>query len=189
MNLIKCFSTVFALSLITFFSPYSFAKDLRHLDESVSGLILHSPTSIQKKFGDSAWSQVKASKLPGGTASFFSKDKKQKLTMVFHPGGVKNSFSEFIVEYFKGNKAGKALEQTAFITSKGIYLGISDKELIGKLGSPSKKESIPGGSMFTYALSDMNHRFLKKHKMPSYYGKYTFADGKLIKFAFGFEYP
>ena len=188
-HLIKIFLVIIPLSLIVLFYFNSSSESLEYMEESVSGFVLHSPDSIQKKIGDSAWSQVKASKMLGGTASFLSKNRKQKLTMVFHPGNVKNSFSEFRVEYANEHMTDQVLETAEFKTPKGIQLGISRKKLIKQLGSPLKKESKSERSIFIYTLSDTKHPFLKKHNMPSYYGKYTFKDEKLIKFSFGFENP
>ena len=93
-HLVKFVFVVIPLSLIVFFYFNSFSENMDYMEESVSGFVLHSPASVQNKVGDSAWAQVQSFAPSNGKAMFSTKDRSQKLTLVFHPGGVKNSFSE-----------------------------------------------------------------------------------------------
>jgi len=127
---------------------------------------------------------------PFYNTSVFSSDKKQRLTLYFHPGSIRKEFSEFKVEY------ANQVEQNAittndsiFETESGIKLGmsISDLRLIkGDLHGVTNNEM----TVLHYKIDDFeNSDFLKKYNMPVYYAEYIFMNGYLIKFSFGFEYP
>lgn len=177
------------LTLSIFLSFCTFIKSPQYIEKGLNDLKFHSPKSSQKKFGDLAWTQVISSSPPGGKAYFASIDKKQKLTLIFHPGGSKNSFSELSVEYTKESENLTPLKQNTFISSKGIQLGLSLNQLVHKLGKPTKKVSHSNKTVLSYQLLDQGHPILKKHNMPAYYGEYTFKDKILIKFSFGFTSP
>jgi hypothetical protein len=123
-------------------------------------------------------------------SSIISKDKKQRLTFYFHPGGVKKEFSEFQVEYAKQIKRDDCIgTDEEFVSESNIKLGISIGDLRAIKGEPDSITN-KGTSTFYYRLDDMkSSKFLQRYNMPVYYANYEFKDGYLIRFRFGFEYP
>lgn len=119
-----------------------------------------------------------------------SKDRRQRLKVIFHPGGSKNKFSEFEISY--NDKADEDLwivEDDEFITENNIKLGITVGGLRSIKGEP---DSVINGSTVTFRYEiDQGDRseFLIKYNMPLYYSDYEFQNGYLIRFKFGFEYP
>lgn len=122
--------------------------------------------------------------------SILSSDKKQLMTLYFHPGSVVNEFSEFKVSYNNGsNQKSKAWKEKEFETENGIKLGITIGDLKSIKGDPDRvtKKEI---TCFHYTIADFeDSEFLKRYGYPSYYADYKFKDGYLIEFRFGFEYP
>ncbi len=120
-----------------------------------------------------------------------SSDKSQQLTVIFHPGSVKNEFSEFIVQYAEegGRKNYPEVSAPEFITESGVKLGMTQGALKALKGEPDTVivEELP---TLQYVIDDYeNSPFLEAFAMPLYYAHYTFKEGYLIKFQFGFEYP
>ena len=127
---------------------------------------------------------------PFYNCSVYSTDKKQRLTVYFHPGGMEKEFSEFKVDYVKNpSKNNFVTTDKEFITESKVKLGITTGDLKAIKGEPdniSKNETIK----FYYRIDDYeNSDFLKKYNYPSYYSEYEFENGYLIEFRFGFKYP
>jgi hypothetical protein len=185
----KIYKLNFAL-FILLFSSLGLTKKLEpFLDEQVSGILIHSPTSVEKVLGDKAWKQVKSQVSPQSKAQFLNKNGQQKITLVFHPGGEKNSFSEILVEKVKNKENLESIAIDDFISSKKIKLGVNESEVLAKLGKAHKFSKMMKKRILIYTLTDPDHPFLKKHKMPAYRAQYEFLQGELIKYSFGFEYP
>lgn len=129
------------------------------------------------------------------THLFYSSDQKQRLCLRVHAGDFKNQVSIFSVTYSnhpKGNV--RKIYSEVFETEKGIKLGLSEKQIVQKLGNSYSLESKAnnGNRTIYYTIeypNDSKTKILKTNNMPAYYAKYTFKDDKLIFYEFGFEYP
>jgi hypothetical protein len=122
--------------------------------------------------------------------SVFSKDRKQRFRLIFHPGGSSNEFYEFEVSYdFSNCRECIVADENEFMTESEVKLGITVGELKSLKGDPYH---LLTGSLdvLQYELNDFeNSHFLQKYGYPKYYADYYFDNGYLVKFKFGFEYP
>lgn len=123
-------------------------------------------------------------------ASVLSSDKKQKLTVYFHPGGVSKEFAEFQITYSnKSDSVTQVTTDSGFLTESNIHLGITIDELVEIKGEPNSI-SYKQDTIYHYKLDDFKSSdFLKRYNMPVYYADYIFRDGNLVEFKFGFWYP
>jgi len=72
-------------------------------------------------------------------------------------------------------------EVSAFTTGKGIRLGMTQKEVVGRLGSPLRKEKNDVGALvLTYAADYPLGSGDQQQKGHLYTGRYSFARGRLI---------
>ncbi len=94
-----------------------------------------------------------------------SSDKKQRLTVFFHPGGVVKEFSEFKVTYNNGNESNlKIVPDKEFETENKIKLGITIGDLKSIKGEPYRISD--NSTLFQYKIIDFeNSEFLKKYKL------------------------
>jgi len=125
-------------------------------------------------------------------ATVLSKDKKQKLTVYFHPGSVDKEFSEFKIEYNNERliNNGTIVSDYEFVTENKIKLGISVGDLKSIKGEPDSLKTNGERIIYQYRVDDFHFSsFLKKYNMPIYYADYLFSNGYLTEFKFGFEYP
>lgn len=124
--------------------------------------------------------------------TILSEDKKQKLTIYFHPGSAQKEFSAFKIEYKGDHPVGKVtiVKGDKFQTESGIELGISVGDLKAIKGEPDTVTTIGERLNYHYQIDDFkNSLFLKRYNMPLYYADYFFTNGYLTEFKFGFEYP
>ena len=118
-----------------------------------------------------------------------TRDGRQELKLFSHYGDVADSYNEMEVAPAAASKAPR-LPFDAFATERGVELGLREKALIALLGSCFKRDrGKDGASVIKYEITDERHPLLKRANMPSYYAHYTFRAGRLVRFAFGFEYP
>lgn len=125
---------------------------------------------------------------------FYSKYKKEILTLNQHPGDGRNDISIFKVEISnKKEKNYKVLNIETFESEKGIKLGVSKEFVKNKLGKCCKEILNSNNQIdLLYRIeqpNDSGTKLLKKYNMPVYFASYKFLNDKLIEFEFGFEYP
>ncbi len=157
-------------------------------DTTVGEIRLINSINIDEYLGENVMDRLVDE--PFYNCSVISTDKNQRLTVYFHPGGVRKEFSEFKVDYVdNSSKNAFVTKDNEFITESKIKLGITIGDLKAIKGEPdkiSKNET----TKFHYRVDDFeNSEFLKKYNYPSYYADYEFENGYLIEFRFGFEYP
>lgn len=125
---------------------------------------------------------------------FYSKYVRETLTLTQHPGDGKNQISIFSVSLSdKADHGYKQLNIDTFQTEKGIKLGWTKEQVIGKIGScyavvDSAKDCIE----LYYRIEspkDSRTKILETNNMPIYFATYTFCKNKLRYYEFGFEYP
>jgi hypothetical protein len=157
----------------------------KRADISISGIFLNDPASAEKVLG-------KEIPMNGEHVAYWNSDRTQLLTLFFHSGDEVHSFSEIKVNQAgKSESAIKVLSFPAFITGKGVRLGITEKQLTAIFGK-GLKERVGSQSIIRYKIEDTSlssSPFLQHYRMPSYYGEYRYEGGKLVEFRFGFEYP
>lgn len=157
-------------------------------DTLIGQISLVNSKNVQSFLGENVMDRLVDDGLPNSIV--ISKDSKQRLTFYFHPGGVKNEFSEFRVNYFDQKGRDEFVtDEKEFVTESGIKLGMTMGELRAIKGEPdslTNNETIT----FHYRIDDFqNSEFLRSYNMPIYYANYKFKNGYLIEFRFGFEYP
>lgn len=163
----------------------------RLADISVSGIFLMDSKSTSKTLGISPAPIESDDDFP--LVQVCNSKTTEVLTLVFHYGSIRDSFSEFRVRNISNAPANSIMPPKGidhFATGKGIRLGISKKDLIKILG-PGFTEKKEGKQIIIhYKIDNFDQSdFLKKYNMPVYYGSYHFVKDKLVKFEFGFEYP
>ena len=149
----------------------------KYLDNSVNTIKLRDPKTVEKTFGE----DVNYLDKDSDQTEVANIDGKQILTMIFHPGGTINEFSEFKVSYnSKNSKPKLKIETKDFETAKKVKLGLTEKQVKKLLGPPTKRTTDNGLEIWTYE---------SKTEDDLYFGRYDFKDGRLIQFWFGEEYP
>jgi len=187
-------SIVFILGIALLATDESVNADLeipRQADISACGIFLNDPESTLKILGPPPAPIESSDDFP--ILEICNSSNTEVLTLVFHPGDVSNSFSEFRVRKISKKSANciKTPELiNHFITGKGIKLGMSRKELTEILGSDFTEDKKGNATTLSYRIDDFdNSSFLKKYNLPIYNGVYRFENDKLFEFEFGFEYP
>ncbi|WP_341900783.1 hypothetical protein [Fluviicola taffensis] len=144
-------------------------------DHTLSGIELRNAASTEQVLG-------KDTKLTGdSTHLFYSGNRKQMLALTVFAGDYLNQVSVFRVYYApNGNQPYPKMKTSDFVTEKGIRLGISRKELTGKLGSCYiVKDSTANTVTLKYLIvQDL-----------VYFATYQFRNDQLEAMAFGYEYP
>ena len=162
--------------------------DFLEPDTSLSGITLRNSISSDKIIGTDNKTDESEQ------YHFYSTMDNETLTLTQHPGDVKNQISIFSVAFSdKADHGYKQLKIETFQTEKGIKLGLTKEQVIGKLGScytvvDSTKDCIE----LYYRIEnpkDSRTKFLENNTMPVYYAAYTFCENKLRYYEFGFEYP
>jgi len=159
-------------------------------DTAVGRICLVNSENVDQYLGPDIMDRLVDPGLPQATV--LSGDKKQKLTVYFHPGSVTKEFSEFKVEYNNDRLTEKltVVADDVFETESKIKLGISVGDLRSIKGEPAILSSENDVIKFHYQIDDFNHSsFLRRYNLPLYYADYTFVNGYLTAFKSGFEYP
>lgn len=169
-------------------------KEKNHLSPDISinkEVFLRNPISVENVFGNISLLMNQDKNFP--YVYFINRTKKQYLKMVFFPGDVKNSISQFEVGYvlnLENEKLNHISFGDTFVTESGIFLGLSKEEVLRIKGIPSEKIQLDDTLIIKYIIDNYNTSdFLKKHNMPIYFAEYWIVEDKVIKFKFGFEYP
>lgn len=159
-------------------------------DTAIGQISLMSSKNVDTYLGTDIMDKLVDAGLP--KATILTKDKKQKLTIIFHPGSTYKEFSEFKIEYNNSGLTDNAtiIKDDKFQTENGIHLGISVGDLKSIKGKPDTVLTDGEKIKLHYQIDDLkNSTFLKKYNMPLYYADYLFKKGYLSEFSFGFEYP
>jgi hypothetical protein len=121
-------------------------------------------------------------------AHFMSRDGRQMLSLRHHAGDVVHSHMEFSVRYAGASTVEQSLATDAFVTDRGIRLGVGRRFLRARIGS-CFKTVMTGAATETvrYEITDARSPLLERHNMPRYYAEYEFRNGRLVRFQFGFD--
>jgi hypothetical protein len=169
---------------------YSPGKITFKPDTSINSVSLLSSKNIENYFGKDITEKINHETISPKVV-VLSNDGKKSLIMYFHHGNLKNEFSEFEVIYTKGSFSNSNIivNDNEFKTESGIKLGMTVGELKSIKGEPDVVFKKDNYLIYGYEIKDLkSSEFLKKYKMPEYYSDYSFINGYLEKFRFGFEY-
>lgn len=111
----------------------------------------------------------------------------ERLRALMHPGGVEDSFDEFRVTAGGAEKL-EILPVKQFVSSCGVHLGMSEKELLSVLGRPSGIGSKAGRRTLVYREGPESEMVKAAHRA-GYDAAYTFQEGRLAHFELGWEAP
>ena len=162
--------------------------DFDEPDTSLCGITLRNSLSVDKVIGTDNKTDEREQ------YHFYSSMDNETLTLTQHPGDGKNQIAVFSVTFSdKADHGYKELNIDTFKTEKGIKLGLTKEQVIGKLGYcyavvDSTKDCIE----LYYRIEnpkDSRTKILEANNMPIYYATYTFCKNKLRYYEFGFEYP
>lgn len=188
----KHLTGIFLITVLTSFGQTNVSTvdcQLTNPDTSVFNIILNDRESSIKQVGEK-FAPIERRNMDLPYENFCSQDGKQTLTLFFHYGGVKNEFSEFQVKYYSASDSATIVKTNNFVSSKGIKLGLSKKQVVFIFGNcfmTIKKDKY--SETIKYHIDDFNNsKFLQRFKYPSYYAEYEFQADKLVRFRFGFEY-
>lgn len=110
-----------------------------------------------------------------------------------YEGDTKNSFGCFEIGYIKDfpKFIPYKVKTLHFQTESGVHLGMFLNELIQLKGHNYEKKEVDDKTVvITYRIDSLElSSFLKRYNMPSYFMKCTFANDKIKKIEFGFDYP
>jgi len=164
------------------------------IETDINAIRLGDEASVERALGKLDTLPIGANEKPPvddmPTLVLFNKDKTEQAVLTKHPGDTPGSFMEIEVKAVaKSALIGKTLAAEHLATEKGVKLGVSTAFVTQLLGECYKKTAAKGETTLEYALDDERHPYLKRVNMPSYYGRYTFRDGKLVAFQIGSEMP
>jgi hypothetical protein len=159
-------------------------------DLSVYGIRLTDSESAVRQVGTDAVLSEDEEDLPH--ARFVSSNGAQELVLFAHPGADTDEYGEVEVR-----KAGiealalKDLPTASFVSGRGVELGMSRADIIGRFGECLKADEKNGdGETIQYEIGNADRDpDLKGFNYPVYYAEYEFGRGKLVRYRFGFEYP
>ncbi len=154
------------------------------VDLAINGLPLLSPDQTGPILTDADGAVIHAA--ASTLYRFANADGSQELTLTVHPGAVRYSVSVASVRYRRDALARPVLagQPDAFVSRKGIRLGMARDEVESLIGEPD--EVI--GDTAVYELVGESS-ILRRFSMPIYRATYAYEDDRLIGFRFGFPYP
>lgn len=184
-------SAYFSISTTQIFGQI---KEKNHLSPDISinkKVFLHNPISVENVFGNIYLSMNQDNDFP--YVYMINSTKEQYLKMVFFPGDVKNSISQFEVGYvsnIKNDILNHIALMDTFFTESGIFLGLSEEDVLRIKGVRYEKIQSNDTLVMKYIIDNYDTSdFLKKYNMPVYFAEYWIVKDKVIRFKFGFEYP
>ena len=121
---------------------------------------------------------------------FINKEKSMYLRMTHYPGDSKYNMSLFEVGYISTIDTSVSCEYDgSFITNNNTELGEAEENIIELQGNPLRILFIGNCKVYYYKVEESSSKFVEENGECAYIIEYWFADGKLVKLIFGFEYP
>jgi hypothetical protein len=159
-------------------------------DVSVSGLTLGDAESAKAVVGTGAELIETTDDFP--QARFVSKDGAEELVLFASFGAALDEYTAVEVRAAGSEAlALKDLPVEAFVTGRGVRLGMSPAEVTRRFGKCKKSHERSGGSETIRYEDDeaKSDPALKTFGYPVYYAEYDFEEGRLVRFRFGFDDP
>jgi hypothetical protein len=114
------------------------------------------------------------------------------LNLIQHPGALRYSFASARMLRAEAWPLGASpVDHKIFTSSKGVRLGMSTTELHRLLGRPTRTERAGPQRTAHHYFCDAVALCpsLGRYNMPSYSARAIFSGGRLVDYAFGFDYP
>lgn len=162
----------------------------RQADLAIAGVLLNDSPSAKNPWNITIQLEDPDSDHP--KAYVCNQDKTERLALVFYEGDTANIISEFKVERVTTRYVDCVLPAQplpSFVTAKGIRLGMLKSELVEILGKGYTEYPQPDETVISYRIDHKDSDFLLRQNAPAYYGQYHFQHNRLVRFAFGFEFP
>ncbi|KAA2235550.1 hypothetical protein [Salinarimonas soli] len=118
-----------------------------------------------------------------------SRDGTHEAKLFTHHGGTLGAYSEIEVGPADPDAtAVPTMPGVALATERGVRLGMRRADVVRLLGPCFRREQgSHGEAVIAYAITDPGHPLLKRSGSPSYFARYAFKAGRLVRFRFGFE--
>ncbi len=164
-------------------------------DTKIGDVTLLNPNNITSFFGEESMHHLTPMGEEGNEfeqVSLLTRNKREKITLIAHPGNVDYAFSVFRVELADENDSElHTTNVTKFVSESGVTLGMSETDFNRIKGKPSvtarKGENV---KVMNYCIVDIyDHELLKEYNQYAYSATYTFENGVLTVFEFGFVNP
>jgi hypothetical protein len=124
-------------------------------------------------------------------ADFTNSTETERLQLFTHPG---YGLHEFAIAEIRVKSANEMacrgcvkFPDGKYISSRGIYIGMTENELLKKLGEPRKKSTYEGALIFNYWILNTESRFLSRYNHEKWFGDYYFKNGILCQYHIGFD--
>lgn len=123
---------------------------------------------------------------------FTNKDHTAHVRFIHHPGDGKYQMSGFEVR--KGipdedETFYHSLPDKFFVTNNGVTLGIKEQDIIDLQGEPQQIDQQGVFKVYSYFERDPKSSILQDYNQAEYVITYSFRNGVLERFSFGFTYP
>ena len=165
--------------------------DISTPDSSIYGIKLNDTGSVLKVIGIN-YKLIENGSQDLPYISFVNNNGKERIFLLVHYASPKYEFSEFEVKKLDNDIGNlQKINVEHFITGFGVHIGMTKKEVIAKLGNcyESMRDYKEKYKLYYRIDNIEKSAFLKRYKMPIYYGSYVFKNEILSTFRFGFEYP
>ncbi|HEV7868082.1 MAG TPA: hypothetical protein VGO90_10400 [Chthoniobacteraceae bacterium] len=162
----------------------------RKVDISVGGFSLLDPDSAERVLGKRLKTVEEDNDFP--KAYCLNAARTEQLVLTQHYGALLHEFAEYQVTPVHVEGRGPvAAGVGSWITGRGVRLGMSERELIERLGSPTKTSGRGKDRNLEYRVAPNEGRAVDEilSDWELYYGNYQFREGRLVRFRFGFDYP
>lgn len=160
------------------------SKVFEFVDNSLSGMELRTPRSVEKLVG----LENLAKKREFGAPIVITNESNSEIVeIISHSGGVRNAADEFKLYHAEGTKVDATRIQSikSFRSGKGIHLGTSLKDVERALGKDYKTTKENDILILRYKVENASIN----HPSVLYFGEYHFKENALVKAHWGFEYP
>ncbi len=173
--------------------------------------ILDSPQRCEMAFPDTALANVVLEDAQSSTAAlgsipsdsfsegnegfphvdFASSDGSHWISFFFYYGDALDNYAAMRLSRTRPTNVRDTLPNALFRSGMGIILGMTEADVIAKLGSCySIYRGGDGHALLRYSIKDFAHSdFLGRYNMPSYFAVLEFDQDELIEYSFGFDYP
>jgi hypothetical protein len=161
-------------------------------DTKIGDIHLLNDEHVQSYFGKESieyLERIKKKETQTTQFTLLTNNTKEKITLHSLPNESKLVFSFFRIEKaVDSDQAFTSSKVDKFVTENGVRLGMTEEEFVEVKGKPSVLANLGQNKKeYNYCIVEMyNHELLKQYKLPGYFANYTFEEGVLTAFEFGF---
>jgi len=170
--------------------PKSEASDPVYVESGIAGVVLQNSDSGQQFIETHGLGTMSDD---GLMHNFYENASGSEiLDLIQHPGSNRHSFSEAV--FFRPDcfpLGAVPIKSKRFVSSRGVKLGLGASDVRRMLGRPHEVKTRKSGKV-TYKYTCDNPATcpsLAKYNVPTYTAVAEFANGRLVKYSFGYDYP